>query len=345
MARIYSPTRNMLEANTILSAFRRGDERDDASKKLIASGLAGLLKGGQEAIERGNRRALFDGDKWENPEAVNDPDYNAAVETFVNTGDLSALNAYKIRKMQEREQKMLEDELSNRKTLAEIENRRGKQEANKIRESQIDDAKTALHKAIVQAESENVTPDIRMNGEIDIEANRKKLSDLGNPVSDEELELLRKKYREKNVKGKIVNTSVDGDAAESGEEVPESEPKTFYDQLMGEQSNKAKKRKIKETIADYKKNGISDAEKASLIDTIRKVANATEGAKEDEEFLSFDAEANKLQTKEDVVRYEMKLAKDYHDKLNSPARLDRWMRDNPKEFEKAKKAHAKYYGK
>lgn len=345
MARIYSPTRNMLEANTILSAFRRGDERDDASKKLIASGLAGLLKGGLEAIERGNRRALFDGDKWENPESVNDPDYNAAVETFVNTGDLSALNAYKMRKMQEREQKMREDELSTRKTLAEIENRRGREESDKIRESQIDEEKTALFKAIVQAESENVTPDVRMNGEIDIEARRKKLSDLGNPVSDEELEKLRKKYREKNVKEKSIKTGAEGNADESGEEVAESEPKTFYDQLMAEQSNKAKKRKIKETIADYKKNGISDAEKASLVDTIRKVANATEGAKEDEEFLSLDSEANKLQTKEDVVRYEMKLAKKYHEMLGSPARLDRWMREKKDEFEKAKKYHAQYYGK
>lgn len=140
MARIYSPTRNMLEANTILSAFRRGDERDDASKKLIASGLAGLLKGGQEAIERGNRRALFEGDKWENPEAVNDPDYNAAVETFVNTGDLSALNAYKMRKMQEREMAMREEDIKSRKKLAELQDKQGKEDAEKINKEAIDEA-------------------------------------------------------------------------------------------------------------------------------------------------------------------------------------------------------------
>ena len=345
MARVYNPTRLMLDANTMATIGNARAEREDSRNKMIASGIAGILRGGQEAIERGNRRAMFEGEEWENPSDWGDKDYQVAKETFINTGDVSALNAYRQRKLQEREQKMREDELATRKTLAEIENRRGREEANKIRESQIDEEKTALYKAIVQAESENVTPDVRMNGEIDIEARRKKLSNLGNPVSDEELEELRKKYREKNVKEKSIKTGAEGNADESGEEVNESETKTFYDQLMAEQSNKAKKRKIKETIADYKKNGISDAEKASLVDTIRKVANATEGAKEDEEFLSLDSEANKLQTKEDVVRYEMKLAKDYHDKLKSPARLDKWMRDNPKEFEKAKKAHAKYYGK
>lgn len=342
MARIYSPTRNMLEANTILSAFSRGDERDDASKKLIASGLAGLLKGGQEAIERGNRRALFEGDKWENPEAVNEPDYNAAVETFVNTGDVSALNAYKMRKMQEREQKMREDELSTRKTLAEIENRRGREESNKIRESQIDEEKTALYKAIVQAESENVTPDVRMNGEIDIEARRKKLSDLGNPVSDEELEKLREKYREKNVKGKSIKTIAEGEVVGS-EEVEEDGG--LYGSIRAEADIEARKRKLKEITAEYKKNGVTDEQKAELVDVAKRIANETPASKRDNEFLTIMSNIDKLQTNEDIVRYEKGLAKKYHEMLGSPARLDRWMREKKDEFEKAKKAHAKYYEK
>ena len=93
--------------------------------------LLDCLKGGQEAIERGNRRALFEGDKWENPEAVNDPDYNAAVETF-NTGDLSgALNAYKMRKMQEREMAMREEDIKSRKKLAELQDKQGKEGCRK----------------------------------------------------------------------------------------------------------------------------------------------------------------------------------------------------------------------
>lgn len=340
MARIYSPTRNMLEANTILSAFRRGDERDDASKKLIASGLAGLLKGGQEAIERGNRRALFEGDKWENPEAVNDPDYNAAVETFVNTGDLSALNAHKMRKMQEREQKMREDELSTLKTLAEIENRRGREESDKIRASQIDEEKTKLFKAIVQAESENVTPDLRMNGEIDIEASRKKLSDLGNPVSDEELEKLREKYREKNVKGKSIKTGAEGEVVGS-EEVEEDGG--LYGSIRAEADIEARKRKLKEITAEYKKNGVTDEQKAELVDVAKRIANETPASKRDNEFLTIMSNIDKLQTNEDIVRYEKGLAKKYHEMLGSPARLDRWMRENKGEFEEAKKIHSIYY--
>jgi hypothetical protein len=285
---------------------------------------------------------LFEGDKWENPEAVNDPDYNAAVETFVNTGDLSALNAYKMRKMQEREQKMREDELSTRKTLAEIENRRGKEEANKIRESQIDDVKTALRKAIVQAESENVTPDIRMNGEIDIEANRKKLSDLGNPVSDEELEKLREKYREKNVKGKSIKTGAEGEVVGS-EEVEEDGG--LYGSIRAEADIEARKRKLKEITAEYKKNGVTDEQKAELVDVVKRIANETPASKRDDEFLTIMSNIDKLQTKEDVVRYEKGLAKKYHEMLGKPARLDRWMREKNDEFEKAKKAHSKYYGK
>lgn len=339
MARIYSPTRNMLEANTILSAFSRGDERDEASKRLIASGLAGLLKGGQEAIERGNRRALFEDDKWENPEAVNDPDYNAAVETFVNTGDLSALNAYKMRKMQEREQKMREEELATRKTLAEIENRRGREEANKIRASQIDEEKTKLFKAIVQAESENVTPDLRMNGEIDIEASRKKLSDLGNPISDEELKELRTKYREKNVKEKSIKTGTEGEVV--GEEEV-AEDGGLYGSIRAEADIEARKRKIKEKIAEYKK-GVTDEQKAELVDVAKRIANETPASKRDDEFLTIMKDIDGLITNEDKERYQKKLAKDYHEKLASPARLDRWMREKPKEFEMAKKAHSKYY--
>jgi hypothetical protein len=244
--------------------------------------------------------------------------------------------------MQEREQKMREDELSTRKTLAEIENRRGKEEANKIRESQIDEEKTALYKAIVQAESENVTPDVRMNGEIDIEARRKKLSDLCNPVSDEELEKLREKYREKNVKGKSIKTGAEGEVVGS-EEVEEDGG--LYGSIRAEADIEARKRKLKEITAEYKKNGVTDEQKAELVDVVKRIANETPASKRDDEFLTIMSNIDKLQTKEDVVRYEKGLAKKYHEMLGSPARLDRWMREKKDEFEKAKKAHSKYYGK
>ena len=339
MARVYNPTRLMLDANTMATIGNARAEREDSRNKMIASGIAGILRGGQEAIERGNRRAMFEGDEWENPSDWGDKDYQVAKETFINTGDVSALNAYRQRKLQEREQKMREDELATRKTLAEIENRRGREEANKIRESQIDEEKTALFKAIVQAESENVTPDVRMNGEIDIEARRKKLSDLGNPVSDEELEELRKKYREKNVKEKSVKTGAEGEVV--GEEEV-AEDGGLYGSIRAEADIEARKRKIKEKIAEYKK-GVTDEQKAELADVATRIANATPASKRDDEFLSIMKDIDGLVTNEDKERYQKGLAKKYHEMLGSPARLDRWMREKPKEFENAKKAHSIYY--
>jgi hypothetical protein len=325
----------------MMDAMRYASEQEDSRNRMIASGIKKLLEGGGSLYDRYKRKSAIESEGV-TPEEANDAEYLSAVNQFIETGNLSGLNAYKMRKMQEREQKMREDELSTRKTLAEIENRRGKEEANKIRESQIDDVKTALRKAIVQAESENVTPDIRMNGEIDIEANRKKLSDLGNPVSDEELEKLREKYREKNVKGKSIKTGAEGEVVGS-EEVEEDGG--LYGSIRAEADIEARKRKLKEITAEYKKNGVTDEQKAELVDVAKRIANETPASKRDDEFLTIMSNIDKLQTKEDVVRYEKGLAKKYHERLGSPARLDRWMRENKDEFEKAEKAHSKYYRK
>ena len=336
MARVYNPTRLMLDANTMATIGNARAEREDSRNRMIASGIAGILRGGQEAIERGNRRAMFEGEEWENPSDWGDKDYQVAKETFINTGDVSALNAYRQRKLQEREQKMREDELATRKTLAEIENRRGREESNKIRASQIDEEKTKLFKAIVQAESENVTPDLRMNGEIDIEASRKKLSDLGNPISDEELEELRTKYREKNVKEKSVKTGAEGKVV--GEEEV-AEDGGLYGSIMGEADIEARKRKLKEYLAKYKK-GVTDSEKAELVDVANRIANATPASKRDDEFLAIMNDIDKLVTNEDKARYQKKLADEYAGWLNDGAsRLNYEQRKDPKKFENAKKAY------
>lgn len=345
MAKVYNPTRLMLDANTMSALIDKGREREDARNRMIASGIAGILRGGQEAIERGNRRAMMEGGDWENPSEWGDKEYEAAKESFINTGDVSALNSYKMRKMQEREQKMRENELATRKTLAEIENRRGKEEANKVRESQIDEEKTALYKAIVQAESENVTPDVRMNGEIDIEARRKKLSDLGNPISDKELEELRKKYREKNVKGKSIKTGAEGEVV--GEEEV-AEDGGLYGYIRGEADIEARKRIFKDEIAKAKRNGISDAEKAELADAAEKASNETSAAKRDNEFLDIKKNIAGLVTREDIDRKEKALADEYEALLKNPkgsARLEAAKRKDPKRFESMKKAHDKRYGK
>lgn len=317
MARIYSPTRNMLEANTILSAFSRGDERDDASKKLIASGLAGLLKGGQEAIERGNRRALFDGDKWENPEAVNDPDYNAAVETFVNTGDLSALNAYKMRKMQEREMAMREEDIKSRKKLAELQDKQGKEDAEKINKEAIDDAMFELETAAVTKNSKTANEDEKKIANIKIKRALNTLKKLG-----VELEEISPKPQASNIP----------EGGEGGEDVPAEEPKIGDEESIQAQVNLIN-RKIDEGFKTI-------AEQEAFKAEVDEMAKANPEARRSEEF------SKAIKRLKDPT-----LAKEYRDKkeserkaalvnkYNSMDAMSRytWSIENPKEFNEAKK--------
>lgn len=325
MARIYSPTRNMLDANAMLSAFRRGDERDDASKRLIASGLAGFVKGGQEAIERGNRRALFEGDKWENPEAVNDPDYNSAVETFVNTGDLSALNAYKMRKMQEREMAMREEDIKSRKKIAELQDKQGREDAEKINKEAIDEAMFELETAAVTKNSKTANEDEKKIADIKIKRALNTLKKLG-----VELEEISPKPQASNIP----------EGGEGGEDDSAEETKIGDEESIQAQVNLLKRKMDKgfETIAEWEE---FNAE-------VDEVANATPEAKRTSEFNEILTKArNPRLAKEyrDKKENERKasLAKKYHEMLGSPARLDRWMRENKDEFEEAKKVHSIYY--
>jgi hypothetical protein len=306
----------MLEANTILSAFRRGDERDEASKKLIASGLAGLLKGGQEAIERGNRRALFEGDKWENPEAVNDPDYNAAVETFVNTGDLSALNAYKMRKMQEREMAMREEDIKSRKKLSEMQDKQGKEDAEKINKEAIDEAMFELETAAVTKNSKTANEDEKKIADIKMKRALNTLKKLGIEIE----EMPKKEDTEAS------------DIPEGGEDVPAEEPKIGDEESIQAQVNLLKRKMDKgfDTIAEWE---AFNAE-------VNEVAKATPEAKRTSEF-------NEILTKARNPR----LAKEYRDRkeserkaalvnnYNSMDAMSRytWSIENPKEFNEAKK--------
>lgn len=315
MARIYSPTRNILEANTILSAFRRGDERDDASKKLIASGLAGFLKGGQEAIERGNRRALFEGDKWENPEAVNDPDYNAAVETFVNTGDLSALNAYKMRKMQERDMAMREEDIKARKKLAEMENIKGKEDAEKINKDAIDEAMFELETAAVTKNSKTANEDEKKIADIKMKRALNTLKKLGI-----EIEEIPKKQDDIPEGG------------EGGEDVPAEETKIGDEESVQAQVNLLKRKMDKgfATIAEWE---AFNAE-------VNEVAKATPEAKRTSEFNEILTKArNPYLAKEYRDRKEGERKAALVNKFNSMDAMSRytWSVENPKEFNEAKK--------
>lgn len=313
MARIYSPTRNMLDANAILSAFRRGDERDDASKRLIASGLAGFVKGGQEAIERGNRRALFEGDKWENPEAVNDPDYNAAVETFVNTGDLSALNAYKMRKTQEREMAMREEYIKSRKKIAELQDKQGREDAEKINKEAIDEAMFELETAAVTKNSKTANEDEKKIADIKIKRALNTLKKLGVDIP-------------KPKASKIP------EGGEGGEDASAEEPK-----IGDEESIQAQVNLFRRMMDEGFK---TDAEYQKFYNELVATSKANPEAKRNEDFNKLLKEAkNPNLSKEYRDRKESERKAALVNKYNSMDAMSRytWSIENPKEFNEAKK--------
>lgn len=339
MARVYNPTRLMLNADTMSALIDKGREREDSRNRMIASGIAGILRGGQEAIERGNRRAMMEGGDWENPSEWGDKEYEAAKESFVNTGDVSALNAYRQRKLKEQEMKMREEDTKARKKLAEMENARGADIASKERESQIDELMMNLKKAIVQRDSESVTPDVRSIANIDVAYYRNRLKrDFGIELSDDDIE---------RIGGKKQGAEQNEEVAETGSE-DISEDETFFGKIMSEQDISARKRILKDAIEKAKRNGISDAEKAELADAAEKVSNATDAAKRDDEFIGIKNNIAKLVTRETIEREEKTLADEYEALLKNPkgsARLEAAKRKDPKRFERMKKAHDKRYGK
>lgn len=342
MARVYNPTRLMLDANTMSALIDKGREREDSRNRMIASGIAGILRGGQEAIERGNRRAMMEGGDWENPSEWGDKEYEAAKESFINTGDVSALNAYRQRKLQEQEMKMREEDIKARKKLAEMENARGADVASKERESQIDELMTNLKKALVQRESESVTPDVRSIANIDVAYYRNKLKkDFEIELSDEDIERIGGKKKAEESNAEVVETG--------SEDISErNKDETFYGKIMSEPDIDARKRILYDSIAKAQRNGISDAEKAELADAAEKVSNATDAAKRDKEFLDIKKNIAKLVTREDIGRAERKLADEYEALLKNPkgsARLEAEKRKDPKRFERMKRAHDKLYGK
>ena len=339
MARVYNPTRLMLDANTMSALIDKGREREDSRNRMIASGIAGILRGGQEAIERGNRRAMMEGGDWENPSEWGDKEYEAAKESFINTGDVSALNSYKMRKMQEREQKMREEDIKARKKLAEIENARGADIASKERESQIDELMTNLKKSLVQRDSESVTPDVRAIANIDVAYYRNKLKNFGIELSDDDIERIGGKKQDAENNEEVVETGSEDISVRNKDE-------TLFGKIMSEQDIAARKRIFKDEIAKAKRNGISDAEKAELADAAEKVSNATDAAKRDNEFLDIKNNIAKLVTNEAIDRAERELADEYESLLKNPkgsARLESEKRKDPKRFERMKKAHDKRY--
>jgi hypothetical protein len=284
---------------------------------------------------------MMEGGDWENPSEWGDKEYEAAKESFINTGDVSALNSYKMRKMQEREQKMREEDIKARKKLAEMENARGADIARKERESQVEELMTNLKKSLVQRNSESVTPDVRAIANIDVAYYRNKLKNFGIELSDDDIERIGGKKQDAENNEEVVETG--------SEDISErNKDETLFGKIMSEKDNDARKRFFNDAIAKARRNGISDAEKAELADAAEKVSNATDTAKRDKEFIEIKNNIAKLVTNEGIERAERELADEYESLLKNPkgsARLESEKRKDPKRFERMKKAHDKRYGK
>lgn len=163
MARVYSSSRLMLDPDFILSARRAADEREAAARKVrkdisrgigeIGASIGGAVDYALERKARNERREMM-----ENSPDIADPEYKAAVERFVETGDISGLNAYRSlkegRERMAREAEARERELSIRKQEAEAMAKKTELDERKIKESLIrkaeldlDDAKNAFYDA------------------------------------------------------------------------------------------------------------------------------------------------------------------------------------------------------
>ena len=121
MARVYSSSRLMLDPNFILSARRAADEREAAARDVrkdisrgigeIGASIGGAVDYALERKARNERREMM-----ENAPDIADPEYKAAVERFVETGDISGLNAY--RSLKENRERMAKEAEARERELA-----------------------------------------------------------------------------------------------------------------------------------------------------------------------------------------------------------------------------------
>lgn len=156
MARVYSGSRLMLDPNFIISARRAADEREAAAREVrkdisrgigeIGASIGGAVDYALERKARNERREMM-----ENAPDIADPEYKAAVERFVETGDIGGLNAYRTikegRERMAREAEARERELAIRKQESEAMAQKTALENAKFQEDKIKNAEIDFRKA------------------------------------------------------------------------------------------------------------------------------------------------------------------------------------------------------
>lgn len=185
MARIYNPTMLMLDPSNVMNAVRLGREREAQereARKGIATGI-GELGGALAGI---GGRALRQSEIGELPEDA-DEEWKAVVERFVDTGDISGINAYKQRKAEEEyKKKMAEIQKMEAEASKEASKNTAKElslKEKKSLEMEKADYTYGLNKAIRKAQESHETKDYKDASE-DYEYYKKKLMLLDVPTED-----------------------------------------------------------------------------------------------------------------------------------------------------------------
>lgn len=152
MARIYNPTMLMLDPSNVMNAVRLGREREaqeQEARKGIAQGI-GEIGGALAGI---GGRALRQSEIGELPEDADD-EWKAVVERFVDTGDISGINAYKQRKAEEayRDKMLALQKLQAKgaKSASEASLAEAKQKDKDILQGQAEDALRELNDARIR---------------------------------------------------------------------------------------------------------------------------------------------------------------------------------------------------
>ena len=324
MARVYSGSRLMLDPNYVLAARREADNREAARRDVrrgIAKGIGdiggavgGAIELAQEQKAKNVRRDIMAGA----PDS-NDPEYRAAVERFVETGDIGGLNAYRTlkegRERSAREAAQRERELGIRQQEAKAMAEKTALEDAKIKQGLVEKAKLDLQEAEIELKNATTGAD-RERAKVNIQ---RALLDLKNAGQD--------------VAGYVYPT-------EGG-----TETDTATDGEGGAKSIKAQINDLRTRLdAGFKTN----AEKAAFVAEVQEKRTGAKGAEVDE-FVKLLSDAGKVKTAEEKagesVAAKKKKAKTYAEKSASPAEFFVWFNKlSDKEKDEYEKAFAEYGG-
>lgn len=324
MARVYSSSRLMLDPNYVLAARREADNREAARRDVrrgIAKGIGdiggavgGAIELAQEQKAKNVRRDIMAGA----PDS-NDPEYRAAVERFVETGDIGGLNAYRTlkegRERSAREAAQRERELVIRQQEAKAMAEKTALEDAKIKQGLVEKAKLDLQEAEIELKNATTGAD-RERAKVNIQ---RALLDLKNAGQDDS--------------GYVYPT-------EGG-----TETATATDGEGGAKSIKAQINDLRTRLdAGFKTN----AEKAAFVAEVQEKRTGANGAEVDE-FVKLLSDAGKVKTAEEKtgesVAAKKKKAKIYAEKSASPAEFYVWFNKlSDKEKDEYEKAFAEYGG-